>query len=192
MSSSGCWTCSFGPGGFRGERIGADASTMEANATMRTIVHRDTDEGYRRMLLQMAEESGMRTPDAEDLSRLDRKRKGKKVTNADWKPRTDPEARIAPLKNRRTRLAYKPDHAVDMDSGAAVAAEVHPAGEGDTTTLGKTVEATGVNLSRGAMARRPSARRSWWRTRATTCVGCPGNSTADKGKPASPRLSTTA
>jgi len=132
----------------QGERIGVDASTMEANAAMRTIVRRDTGEGYRRMLLRMAEESGMKTPTTEDLSRLDRKRKGKKLSNADWESPTDPEARIARMKDGRTRLAYKPEHAVDLDSGAVVAAEVHPADEGDTTTLGKTLEAAGANLSR--------------------------------------------
>ena len=77
----------------KGERIGVDASTMEANAALRNIVRRDTGEGYRGMLERLAQESG--TPTAEDLARLDRKRKGKKLSNQDWVSRSDPEAKIA-------------------------------------------------------------------------------------------------
>ena len=77
---------------------------------------------------------------AEDLARLDRKRKGKKLSNEDWVSKSDPEAKIAKMKDGTTHLAYKPEHAVDLDTGAVVAAELHPADEGDTTTLPKTLE----------------------------------------------------
>src|SRR5215218_5543751 len=119
----------------RGERIGVDASTMEANAALRAIVRRDTGAGYRAMLERMAQESGTETPMAEDLIRLDRKRRGKRLSNEEWVSRTDPEARIARMKDGTTHLAYKPEHAVDLDTGAVVAAEVHAADEGDTTTI---------------------------------------------------------
>src|SRR4051794_9618156 len=132
---------------IRGERIGVDASTMEANAALRAIVRRDTGEGYREMLERLAEESGIATPTAEDLIRLDRKRKGKRLSNAEWASPTDPEARIAKLKDGRTRLAYKPEHAVDLDTGAIVAAEVHPADRGDTATLPGTLAAAEANLA---------------------------------------------
>jgi transposase len=132
---------------IRGERIGIDASTMEANAALRAIVHRDSGEGYRAMLERLAAESGIATPTAEDLVRLDRKRRGKRLSNAEWTSPTDPEARIARLKDGRTRLAYKPEHAVDLDSGAIVAAEVHPADRGDTATLPETLEAAEANLA---------------------------------------------
>ena len=82
----------------KGERIGVDASTMEADAAMRAIVRRETGEGYREMLTRMAKESGIETPTAEDLIRLDRKRKGKRLSNAEWESPTDPDARIAKLK----------------------------------------------------------------------------------------------
>jgi transposase len=123
----------------KGERIGVDASTMEANAALRNIVRRDTGEDYQEMLRRMAEESGVETPTAEELIRLDRKRKGKKLSNQDWVSKSDPEARIAKMKDGTTHLAYKPEHAVDLDTGAVVAAELHPADEGDTTTLSKTL-----------------------------------------------------
>src|SRR4051795_4042030 len=132
---------------IKGDRIGVDASTMEANAALRAIVRREDGEGYREMLERLARESGIATPTAEDLVRLDRKRKGKRLPNAEWASPTDPEARIAKLKDGRTHLAYKPEHAVDLDTGAIVAAEVHPADRGDTATLPGTLAAAEANLA---------------------------------------------
>ena len=97
---------------------------MEANAALRSIVRRDSGEGYREMLVRMAKESGIATPTADDLVRLDRARTGKKLSNADWQSPIDPDARIAKLKDGRTRLAYKPEHALDLDTGAIIAAEL--------------------------------------------------------------------
>ena len=131
---------------IKGERIGVDASTMEANAALRNIVRRDNGEGYREMLECLARESGVETPTAENLARLDRKRKGKKLSNTDWVSKSDPEAKIAKMKDGTTHLAYKPEHAVDLDTGAVVAAELHPADEGDTTTLSKTLAKAEANL----------------------------------------------
>ena len=99
---------------IKGERIGVDASTMEANAALRNIVRRDNGEGYREMLERLARESGVETPTAEDLARLERKRKGKKLSNTDWVSKSDPEAKIAKMKDGTTHLAYKPEHAVDL------------------------------------------------------------------------------
>lgn len=132
---------------IKGERIGIDASTVEANAALRAIVRRDTGESYRAMLERLAVESGIVTPTAEDLVRLDRKRKGKRLSNADWASPADPEARIAKLKDGRTHLAYKPEHAVDLDTGAIVAAEVHLADRGDTATLPATLKTAEANLA---------------------------------------------
>ena len=123
----------------KGKRIGVDASTMEANAALRTIVRRDDGRTYREMLTQMAKESGIETPSADDLVRIDRNRKGKKLSNEEWTSKTDPEAKIAKLKDGRTHLAYKPEHAVDLDTGVIVAAALHPADEGDTTTIEGTL-----------------------------------------------------
>ena len=136
----------------KGERIGVDGSTMEANAALRTIVRRDNGESYREMLTRMAKESGIETPSAEDLARFDRKRKGKTLSNADWKSPTDPDAKIAKMKDGTTHLAYKPEHAVDLDTGVVVAAPIHPADEGDTTTLSPTLEAAARNLGEVGLA----------------------------------------
>jgi transposase len=131
----------------KAERIGVDASTMEANAALRTIVRRDNGETYREMLMRMAKESGIDTPTADDLVRLDRKRKGKKLSNADWESPSDPDAKVARMKNGSTRLAYKPEHAVDLDTGVIVAAPIHRADKGDTATLDPTLEAAAQNLA---------------------------------------------
>ena len=136
----------------RGERIGVDGSTMEANAALRTIVRRDNGESYRAMLTRMAQESGIETPTAEDLARFDRKRKGKTLSNADWESPTDSDARISKMKDGTTHLAYKPEHAVDLDTGVVVAASIHPADEGDTTTLSPTLEAAARNLDAVGLA----------------------------------------
>jgi len=131
----------------KGERIGVDGSTMEANAALRTIVRRDSGETYRQMLTRMAQESGVATPTLDDLVRLDRARKGKKLSNEDWTSPTDADAKIARMKDGTTRLAYKPEHAVDLDTGVIVAAPIHPADEGDTTTLKPTLDEAEKNLS---------------------------------------------
>ena len=142
---------------IKGERIGVDASTMEANAALRTLVRRDSGEGYREMLTRMAKESGIETPTTEDLIRLDRKRKDKTLSNAEWQSPTDPDARIAKLKDGRTHLAHKPEHAMDLDTGAVVAAEVHAADQGDTATMPGTLASAARHLAAVEAAPTPQA-----------------------------------
>src|SRR3546814_2389880 len=99
------------------------------------------------MLVRMAQESGIDMPTIDDLVRLDRKRKGKKLSNADWASKTDPDAKVARMKNGSTRLAYKPEHAVDLDTGVIVAAPNNPADKGHTTTLHATLETAARNTA---------------------------------------------
>ena len=131
----------------KGERIGVDASTMEANAARRNIVRRDTGEGYRGMLERLAQESGIETPTAEGPGASGPQAQGQEALEPGLGfPGATPEAKIAKMKDGTTHLAYKPEHAVDLDTGAVVAAELHPADEGDTTTLPKTLAAAEANL----------------------------------------------
>ncbi len=139
-------------GRVKDERFGVDGSTMEANAALRTIVRRDNGESYREMLTRMAKESGIDTPSVGDLTRFDRKPKGKTLSNADWKSSTDPEAKIARMKDGTTHLAYKPEHAVDLDTGVVVAAPIHPADEGDAATLSPTLEPAACNFAEVGLA----------------------------------------
>ena len=123
-----------------GQTIAIDATTLEANAAMRSIVRRDTGESYEAFLLGLAKASGIATPTREDLARLDRKRK-KKTSNKDWKNPFDPDAKVTKMKDGRTHLAHKAEHAVDMDSGALIAVTVQGADQGDTTTIIETAVA---------------------------------------------------
>jgi transposase len=123
---------------LQGTTIGIDATTLEANAALRSIVRRDTGESYEGFLTRLAQASGIATPTREDLARLDRERP-KKGSNDDWTHPHDPDARITKMKDGRTHLAHKTEHAVDLDSGAVVAVTVQPADDGDTTTMIETV-----------------------------------------------------
>jgi transposase len=124
----------------RGETISIDATTLEANAALRSIVRRDSEQGYEEYLKGLAKAAGIEEPTREQLARLDRKRK-KKGSNDEWKHPNDPDARITKMKDGRTHLAYKAEHAVDLSSGALVAVTVQGADKGDTTTIFETLSA---------------------------------------------------
>jgi transposase len=123
---------------LKGKTLAIDATTLEANAAMRSIVRRDTAEPYQEFLTRLAKASGIETPTREDLARLDRKRK-KKTSNTEWTHPHDPDAKVTTMKDSRTHLAHKAEHAVDLETGAIVAVTVQPADDGDTTTIVDTV-----------------------------------------------------
>jgi transposase len=122
-----------------GRRISIDATTLEANAALKSIVRRDNGQSYNEYLKELAEAAGIENPTREQLARLDRKRK-KKGSNQEWMSPSDPDARITKMKDGRTHLAHKAEHAVDLSSGALVAMTLQPANEGDTSTIHKTLE----------------------------------------------------
>jgi transposase len=123
---------------LKGRTVAVDATTLEANAAMRSIVRRDTGETYQEFLTRLAHESGIKTPSREALARLDRRRK-KRTSNSDWHNPSDPDAKITKMKDGRTHLAHKAEHAIDLDTGAMVAVTLHGADVGDTTSLPATV-----------------------------------------------------
>lgn len=125
----------------KGKTIGVDATTLEANAALRSIVRRETGESYQDFLTKLAEASGIKTPTRAALARLDRKRK-KKGSNQEWTHPHDPDARITKMKDGRTHLAHKAEHAVDLDTGAIIAVTVQGADQGDTTTIDQTLADT--------------------------------------------------
>src|SRR2546428_3332642 len=130
---------------LKGRTIAIDATTLEANAAMRSIVRRDTGQSYEAFLTGLANASGIETPTREDLARLDRERK-KKTSNKDWTNPYDPDAKVAKMKDGRTHLAHKAEHAVDLETGALVAVTLHGADVGDTTSLLATTLAAGEQL----------------------------------------------
>src|SRR5438477_91573 len=127
---------------LRGKTIGIDATTLEANAAMKSIVRRDTEESYTEYLKRLAGSAELEATDEAALRRMDRRRK-KKGSNKEWVNPYDPEAEITHLKNGRTALAYKAEHAVDMDTGAIVAVTTHGGAVGDSTSVGGTLPAAG-------------------------------------------------
>jgi transposase len=131
---------------LKGNTVGIDATTLEANAAMRSIVRRDTGEGYEEFLRRLAQESGITTPTREDLTKLDRKR-AKKGSNEEWVNPHDPEAEITKLKDGRTHLGYKAEHAVDLETGAVVAVTVASGATGDTETILETLPQAGEHIA---------------------------------------------
>ncbi len=130
---------------LKGKTLGVDATTLEANAAMRSIVRRDTGESYEEYLTGLLEEAGVEDPDQDDIAHLDRKRKNK-ASNKDWKSPIDPDARITKMKDGRTHLAHKAEHAVDMESGVIVSTTLQGADLGDTTTIHETLVEAVENL----------------------------------------------
>ena len=123
---------------LQGKRVGVDATTLEASAAMRSIVGWDTGASYEEFLTGLAKASGIATPTREQLARLDHKRK-KRTSNKEWMSPTDTDARVTKMKDGRTHLAHKAEHAVDLDTGAVVAVTLREADKGDTTTLDRTL-----------------------------------------------------
>jgi transposase len=136
---------------IKGKTIGIDATTLEANAALRSIVRRDSGETYHEFLTRLAQASGIATPTRAELARLDRKRP-KKGRNTEWRHPHDPDARITKMKDGRTHLAHKAEHAVDMETGAIVGVTVQGADQGDTTTIAETVTAAADALDAVATA----------------------------------------
>jgi transposase len=130
----------------KGKTLGVDATTLEANAALRSIIRRDTGDTYNDFLTKLAQASGIQTPTREDLSKIDKKRKNK-ASNDDWVNPNDPDARITKMKDGRTHLAHKAEHAVDLETGAIVGLTLSGADQGDTTTLYDTVAHAAVQLN---------------------------------------------
>lgn len=135
-----------GKGLLKGRTLGIDATTLEANAAMKSIVRKDDGKGWKDYLRKLAQAEGPEEPTDADLQRMDRGRKDKKVSNQDWESPNDPEARIARMKDGTTHLAYKAEHAVDLDTGAIVAATVTQADRGDGPTGAETLITAQANL----------------------------------------------
>jgi transposase len=133
---------------LKGKTVAVDSTTLEANAAMKSIVRRDTGEDwndYLRRLLK--EEQGIENPTDEELRRFDRQRKNKRVSNEEWMSSTDPQSRIARMKDGRTHLAYKAEHVVDLETEAVLAASIRPADEADVDTMVDSVMEAQTNLS---------------------------------------------
>ncbi len=131
---------------LKGKTVATDATLIEANAAMKSIVRRDTGDDWKAYVRKLAEEAGIKDPSDEDLRRFDRKRKGKKVSNKEWKSATDQDSRIMKMKDGRTHLAYKVEHVVDLDSDLLLAATVHSGDRGDPDSCMESLATADANM----------------------------------------------
>jgi transposase len=134
----------------KGKKLGVDASVIEANASMRTLTHRLTGDAYRDYVKQLAEAAGVDSGDEAAVTRFDKKRK-KRVSNDDFTHPHDPDAKVGRTKKGQTRMTYKPEHTVDLETGAIVDVDIRPGDEHDTADLAeRVIEAEErMNLSLG-------------------------------------------
>jgi transposase len=135
---------------LKGKTVGIDATTLEANAAMKSIVRRDTGEDWQEYVRRLMQEAGQieadDEPTAEEIARFDRKRTDKKVSNQEWRSETDPDSRITKMKDGRTHLAYKAEHVVDLDTELILAAEVYHADAADVGTIGPSLSQAQDNV----------------------------------------------
>ena len=135
---------------LKGKTVGVDATTLEAEAAMKSLVRRDTGEDWQEYVRRLMQEAGQieegEEPTAEEIARFDRKRKNKKVSNQEWQSETDPDSRITKMKDGRTHLAYKAEHVVDLDTELILAAEVYHADAADVDTIGSSLNQAQDNL----------------------------------------------
>src|SRR5271165_133398 len=129
-----------------GKTVAVDSTLLEANAALKTIVRRDSGDDWKGYLRKLAAEAGIDNPSDEDLRRFDRQRKDKKVANEEWTSCSDPDSKIAKMKDGTTHLAYKAEHVVDLTTELILAAPVYSADQADSATLVESVVAAQVHL----------------------------------------------
>lgn len=131
---------------LHGKTVAVDSTTLEANAAMKSIERKDTGENWKAFLTRLAKDAGIENPTDEDLRRFDKKRTDKKVSNDDWESPTDPDSRIAKMKDGTTHLAYRAEHVVDLGSDFVLSATITPANQSDAETLLDSIAQAQQNL----------------------------------------------
>ena len=135
---------------LKGKTVAVDATTLEANAAMKSIVRRDTGEDWNAYIQRLMQEAGEieagDEPSVEEIARFDKKRKDKKTSNQEWQSKTDPDSRITKMKDGRTHLAYKAEHTIDLETELILAAEVYHANEADAATIGPSISTAQSNV----------------------------------------------
>jgi transposase len=131
---------------LRGRNVGIDSSVMEANASLRGLVNRNTGEAYWEYVKRLAGQSGIDPQDSAAVRKFDRKRP-KKMSNEEWENPDDPEAKIGPKKDGATDMIYKPQTVVDLDTGAIVGAEVLPGDQADNQAVATSILEAQQNIN---------------------------------------------
>jgi transposase len=135
-----------GHGLLKGRHLGIDSSVIEANASLRALQHRNSEQSYWDYVKTLAKAAGVDPEDAKAVRRFDKKRAGRKTSNQEWVNPHDPEAKVGRTKNGATDMIYKPEHVTDLESGAIVDVEVRPgdAGDNDEQMAERVLAAVGV------------------------------------------------
>jgi transposase len=131
---------------LRGRNVGIDSSVMEANASLRGLVNRNTGEAYWDYVKGLAAQSGIDPEDSAAVRKFDRKRP-KKMSNQEWENPDDPDAKIGPKKDGATDMIYKPQTVVDLDTGAIVGAEVLPGNQADNQEVATAILEAQQNIN---------------------------------------------
>ena len=124
---------------FNGRHLGIDSSVIEANASLRTLVHRNTEQAYWEYVKELAEKEGVDPQDEAAVRRFDKNRPGRKTSNEEWKNPHDPQAKVGRTKDGACDMIYKPEHVTDLESGAIVQVEVLEGDHADTKALSERV-----------------------------------------------------
>lgn len=133
---------------LKGRKLGIDSSVIEANASLRGLEHRNTEQSYWDYLKQLAEDAGIDPQDVKAVKRFDKKRPGRKTSNQEWQNPHDPEAKVGRTKDGACDMIYKPEHISDLESGAIVQVEVRHGDEADNdSTLCERVMSAVGSLS---------------------------------------------
>jgi transposase len=140
---------------LKGKTVAVDSTTLEADAAMKSIVRKDTGEDWKEYVTRLMRDEGTIDehdgPTDEEIRRFDKQRKNKKVSNADWRSKTDPDSRIAKMKDGRTHLAYKAEHVVDLRTELILGAEVYHGDQADTDTLVDSVMEAQTHLAEAGL-----------------------------------------
>jgi transposase len=128
-----------GHGLLKGRKLGIDSSVIEANASLRALQHRNSEENYWEYVKKLAAQAGVDPADTKAVRRFDAKRTGRKTSNEEWVNPHDPEAKVGRTKDGACDMIYKPEHVTDLESGAIIQAEVRPGDAADCTAVTERV-----------------------------------------------------
>jgi transposase len=126
---------------LKGRDLGIDSSIIEANASLRELQHRNTEEAYWEYVKKLAAEAGIDPDDTGAVRRFDKRRKGRRTSNEDWVNPHDPDAKVGRTKDGACDMVYQPEHLTDLETGAIIRAEVRTGDRGDSQELsGRVLE----------------------------------------------------
>ena len=124
---------------IKGQHLAIDTSVIEANASMASLKNRFTKEEYGEYVKRLAGEAGVDTEDPRAVKRFDKKRAGRTTSNKEWENPHDPDAKVGPDKKKVIRMIYKPEHAVDLETGAIVDVQLNLGDADDAKNLSERV-----------------------------------------------------